>query len=281
MKERAMESIFTYTDSRLFLKDYIHEKKLNSNGFSFKVIADRAGFKARDYILRVMNGSRNLSQSGVCMLSQALRFSEKEAEYFTNLVGFNQAKKPNEKDFFFNKISAIRKHGEAQKLRLDQFEYLSEWYYSALRSLLPVMDFKDDFAAIGKFLDPPLTPGQAKKAISLLLQLGLLEQSAMGKYTATVSSVSTGDEVASVALMRFHKQSIDLSRRALDYFQSHERDMSGVTMSLSREGFKKVKEEAQRFRKRIMEIAADDADEDGAFQLNLQLFPLSKRRTQR
>jgi len=58
MKERVMESIFTYTDYPAFLKDYIHEKKLNSNGFSFKVIADRAGFKARDYILRVMNGSR-------------------------------------------------------------------------------------------------------------------------------------------------------------------------------------------------------------------------------
>ena len=100
-----MESVFTYTDYRLFLKDYIHEKKLQNKGFSFKVIADRAGFKARDYILRVMNGSRNLSQSGVCMLSQAIRFSEKEAEYFTNLVGFNQAKKPSEKDFFFNKFS--------------------------------------------------------------------------------------------------------------------------------------------------------------------------------
>jgi len=55
-------------------------KKLNSNGFSFKVIADRAVFKARDYILRVMNGSRHL-QSGVCMLSQASVFLKKQTTY--------------------------------------------------------------------------------------------------------------------------------------------------------------------------------------------------------
>ena len=274
-----MDSIFTYIDYRLFLRDYIHEKKLNSNGFSFKVIADRAGFKARDYILRVMNGSRNLSQSGVCMLSQALRFSEKEAEYFTNLVGFNQAKKPSEKEFFFNKISAIRKYGQAQKLRNDQFEYLSEWYYVAIRSLLPVMDFKDDFAALAKFLDPPLTPGQAKKAVNLLLRLGLVQRTAQGNYTVPASSLSTGDEIASTALFQFHKQSIDLARRALDYFSASDRDISGVTMSLSGPGLKRVKEEVQRFRKRIMEIATEDKGEEGAFQLNIQLFPLSKRRT--
>ncbi len=275
-----MDSIFTYIDYRLFLKDYIREKKLQNKGFSFKVIADRAGFKARDYIFRVMNGTRNLSQSGVFMLSQALRFNEKETDYFANLVGFNQARKPSEKEFFFNKISAVRKYGQSQKLRNDQFEYLSEWYYGAIRSLLPVMDFKDDFAALAKFLDPPLTPGQVKKAVNLLLQLGLVQRSAQGKYTAPTSSLSTGDEVASMALFQFHKQSIDLARRALDYFPAHERDISGVTMSLSHGGFKRIKEEVQRFRKRIMEIAADDANEEGAFQLNIQLFPLSKRRAQ-
>ena len=278
MKERAMESIFTYTDYRLFLKDYIHEKKLNSNGFSFKVIADRAGFKARDYILRVMNGSRNLSQSGVCMLSQAISFSEKEADYFTNLVGFNQAKKPTEKEFFFNKISAIRKFGESQKLRQDQFEYLSEWYYSAIRSILPVMDFKDDFAALGKFLDPPLTPSQAKKAVNLLLQLGILQRLESGKYIVPILSLTTGDEVASTALFRFHRQSLKLSERAIDAFPSNERDISGVTMSLSNSGFEKIKEEVRLFRKRLMAISQADSGEERAFQVNVQLFPLSKRR---
>jgi uncharacterized protein (TIGR02147 family) len=273
-----MDSLFSYTDYRRFLTDYFHEKKSANKAFSLKILADRAGFKARDYLLRVMNGSRNLSQSGVCMLSQALGLSEKEADYFANLVGFNQAKTPKEKEFFYDKMSTTRKYGHHQKLRGDQFECLSEWYYCAIRSLLPVFDFKDDFAALARFLDPPISAAQAKKAVQLLERVGLLQHKAPGKYESAVPAMTTGDEVSSVALMRFHRQSLDLARRALELYPSHQRDVSGVTMSLSNAGYEKIRDEIRRFRKRVMDIASADCAEDAIFQLNLQLFPLSKRK---
>jgi uncharacterized protein (TIGR02147 family) len=273
-----MNSIFSYTDYRCFLKDYIAFKKSENKAFSFKILADRAGFKARDYILRVINNTRNLSQSGGFMLSRALRLSAKEADYFINLVGFNQAQIPSEKEFFFKKMSEICKYGLHQKLRQDQYEYFSEWYYSALRSLLPVIDFKDDYAEIGKFLDPPLTPNQTKKAMELLLKLGLLNRDQNGVYTVASAALTAGDEVQSVALSRFHKQSLDLAKRAVDCFRGPERDISGVTMSLSRDGFEKIKTEIQLLRKKVMLIAEQDTQEEGVFQLNMQLFPLSKRK---
>jgi len=273
-----MDSLFSYTDYRRFLRDYFNEKKLGNTAFSLKILADRAGFKARDYLLRVMNGSRNLSQSGVCMLSQALGLSEKEADYFANLVGFNQAKIPREKEFFYNKMSTTRKYGHHQRLRSDQFESLSEWYYCAIRSLLPVMDFKDDFAALARSLDPPISAAQAKKAVEVLLRLGLIQCKTPGKYESAVPAMTTGDEVSSVALMRFHRQSLDLARRALEVYPSSKRDVSGVTMSLSETGYEKVRDEIRRFRKRVMDIASADCAEDAIFQLNLQLFPLSKRK---
>jgi uncharacterized protein (TIGR02147 family) len=273
-----MDSIFSYTDYRTFLKDYFAKKKSENTGFSLKVLSDRAGFKARDYILRVMNNTRNLSQSGVFMLSKALRLSAKEADYFMNLVGFNQAQIPSEKDFFYKKMAEICKYGRHQQLRQDQYDYFSEWYYSALRSLLPVIDFNDDYGAIAKFLDPSLTPSQVKKAVDLLLRLGLLHRDPNGNYTVAASSLTAGDEVQSAALVRFHKQSLDLGARAIDRYRASERDVSGVTMSLSQNGFEKIKAEIQAFRKKAMLIAEQDADEEGVFQLNIQFFPLSKRK---
>jgi len=273
-----MESLYTYTDYRAYLKDYFAHKKAQNGGFSLKIIADRAGFKARDYFLRVTNGSRNLSQSGCFKLSEALQLSEKETEYFINLVAFNQAETPREKEFFYLKMAEICKHGKEQKIRQDQFEYFSEWYYSALRSILPVIDFKDDYAAIGKFLSPQLSAAQVEKAIRFLLDLGLLERDDNGKYRVAVSQLTAGDAVKSVAMMRFHKQSLDLARRALESYTSEERDVTGVTMSLSKKGFDKIREEISLFRKKVMSIAEQDNSEEGAFQLNLQLFPLSKRR---
>jgi uncharacterized protein (TIGR02147 family) len=273
-----MNSIFSYTDYRAFLKDYFFHKKAENKNFSLRVISDRAGFRARDYILRVMNNTRNLSQSGVFMLSRALRLSTKESDYFLNLVGFNQSKIPSEKEFFYKKMSDICKYGVHQKLRQDQYDFFSQWYYSALRSLLPVMDFKDDFDEIAQFLDPPLTPGQAKKAVDLLVHLGLLNRDRSGGYSVSTPALTAGDEVKSMALLQFHRQSLDLAKRAVERYPAEERDISGVTMSLSQAGFEKLKAEIRDFRKRVMLIAEQDSNEVGAFQLNLQLYPLSKRK---
>ena len=273
-----MESIYSYTDYRTYLKDYFSFKKAQKSSFSLKILADRAGFKARDYILRVMNGTRNLSQTGSFKLSEALQLSEKQSEYFINLVAFNQAETPREKEYFYLKLAQICRHGKQQKIRHEQYEYFSEWYYSALRSLLPVIDFNDDYAAIGRFLTPRLSAAQVEKAIRFLLDLGLLERDENGTYRVASSQLSAGDAVQSVAIMRFHKQSLDLARRALENVPAENRDVSGVTMSLSRKGFEKIREEAALFRKKVMAIAEQDRNEEGAYQLNIQLFPLSKRR---
>ena len=123
-----MDSLYSYTDYRAYLRDYFAHKKAQNNGFSLKVIADRAGFKARDYILRVMNGTRNLSQSGCFKLSEALKLSEKETNYFIILVAFNQAETPREKEFFYLKMAEVCKHGKQQKLRQDQFEYFEKYF---------------------------------------------------------------------------------------------------------------------------------------------------------
>lgn len=273
-----MESLFAYTDYRAYLKDYFAHKKAQNSNFSLKIIADRAGFKARDYFWRVMNGTRNLSQSGCFKLSEAVQLSEKETEYFINLVSFNQAETPREKEFFYLKMSDICKHGKQQKLRNDQFEYFSEWYYSALRSLLPVVNFNNDYTAIGKFLSPPLSAAQVEKAITFLLDLKLLERDDSGNYRVAASQLSAGEEVTSVATMRFHKQTLDLARQALETSPCDERDITGVTMSLSRQGFEKIRDEIAALRKKVMSIAEQDCNEDQVFQLNLHLFRLSKRK---
>ncbi len=273
-----MNSIYSYTDYRTFLRDYFAEKKKNNKSFSLKILADQAGFKARDYILRVMNGTRNLSQSGCYKLSRALRLSDRETGYFINLVAFNQAQTPCEKEFFFLRMAEVCRHGKQQKLRREQFEYFSEWYYSALRSILPVMDFGDDYGAIGRFLSPNLSASQVEKAIDFLLAAGLLEKKGIGKYDVRASQLIAGEAVHSVAMIKFHRQALNLAQRALDIYNADERDFTGVTMSLSRQGFEKIREEIATFRKKVMEIAEHDHNENGVFQLNIQLFPLSKRK---
>ena len=273
-----MDHIYSYTDYRQFIRDYYERKRSEKKGFSLRVLSDKAGFKARDYLLRVMNGQRNLSKSGIYMLSKALHLSEKESDYFETLVAFNQAPNPAEKEHFFSRLRTLVPESRIDRLREDQFEYFSQWYHCVIRSLLPVMDFKDDFEKIGKFLNPQITSGQAKKSVHLLLRLGLLNRHPDGTYGVSNIAISTGDEVKSVALTQFHKNMIDLGKRAVDICVSDRRDTSGVTMSLSEKGIKKIKTAASEFRKQCMNIAAQDSNEDGVYQVSVNFFPLSKQR---
>lgn len=273
-----MDTLFAYTDYRLYLRDWFEEKKLSNKHFSLRMLAERSGFKARDYLLRVMRGDRNLSLDGAEKLSAFFRFSEKQAEYFKSLVQFNQAPNTLEKERSWKRLSEIQKYGAHQKLRHDQFEYYSSWYHSALRSLLPVMDCRDDWDEVARMLDPPITAKQARDSVVLLLKLGLLQREGKGRYTVAQPALSSGDEVASLALAGFHKSTMDLAKRSIDRHPATCRDVSGVTMSISRGGFDRIKSEIRAFRKKIMAIASEDSQEDMVYQLNLHLIPLTKRR---
>ncbi len=223
-----------------------------------------------------MNGSRNLSQSGVFKLCRGLRLSNKEADYLERLVAFNQAKSHGEKEHYYQQMSEIREYGKHQKIRKEQFEYFSQWYHAAIRSILPLNTFHNDYAALGKYLDPPISARQARQSVELLIRLGLVEKDEEGNYRVSTSSLTTGDEVKSLAISVFHKNILDLSKRSIDKHVSEQRDISGITMSVSDAGFRKIKSEIQAFRKKIMSIAESDKKEDRICQLSIQYFPLSK-----
>ena len=278
-----MESIFTYTEYRRYLADFFADRKRLNRHFSLRMLAERSGFKARDYLMRVMRGDRNLSLEGANKLSEFFRFSEKQSEYFRLLVQFNQAPTTSEKERCFLRMSEIRKYGAHQRLRQDQFEYLTAWYHSALRSLLPVLDAKalgsgsEEWERLGKLLDPAITGKQARDSVDLLLRLGLLQKDAKGKYAVAEAALSTGDEVASLGVAAFHRATMDLAKRSIDRHPPAARDVSGVTMSISQDGFRRIKTELRAFRKKIQAIASADTGEDMVYQLNLHLIPLTRR----
>lgn len=279
-----MEPLFAYTDYRRFLADWFALKKRANARFSLRVLAERSGFKARDYLMRVMRGERNLSPQGVLKLSEFFRFSEKQAEYFSALVRFNQARTQADKERLYARLSEIRKYGAHQRLRQDQFEYLTAWYHSALRSLLPVLEpdplteGREDWERLGKLLDPPLTAKQARDSVELLLRLGLLVRDARGRYAVQEPALTTGDEVAALGVAAFHRATMELAKRSIDKHPPPSRDISGVTMSISQDGFRRIKAELRAFRKRIQAIASADSGEDMVYQLNLHLFPLTRTR---
>jgi len=272
-----METVFKYNNYRQFLRDYYAEKKRTTGYFTHRYFAQIAGFSSPVFIKLVIDGKANLGKKSIEQICRAMNLSASESSYFENLVWFNQVKSSDKKHHFLQNLRALNEQYEVEVLDTEKYDFYSKWYHSVLREIAPNTNLKDDFAALGELLIPALKKRETKKALKLLQQLQLLQKQEDGSYKQVKKIVSTGSEVESLAIRDLHIQMARLALYALETISKEERDISGLTMGVSRKTVSSIKEEVKNFRERIMRIIAEDENPvDQVYRLNLQFFPLSR-----
>jgi uncharacterized protein (TIGR02147 family) len=280
-----MVSVFDYSDFIQYLKEAYRFKKHSDRGYSFQQFANDAGYPDKSCVHAVIAGRRKLPREGVVKIAQALKLSESETDSFDNLVSFNQAKSQREKTYYFNKLIKIKKRGpgatvlsEAQVVRKDHFEFFSKWYHVAIRAIIGYIKFKGDYQDLAKRLSPPVTPKEAKKSVQLLTKLGLIKKKSNGVYVVTEPNITTGkdDNIRKLGLANFHMDCTDLAKRAIDIIHRDERNITGLTVGISKYSYERICQEIQEFQARISQIAINDKDADRVYQINFHVFPMSE-----
>lgn len=271
-----MPNIYDYVDYRSFLKDFYKEQKSSIKAFSFKYIANKAGFKSKSFVKLVIDGKKNLTEDSINKLNTVLKLNDKAFSYFCDLVAFNQSPSVLHRNFYFEKIMQYNKRNAARKVISKQYEIYSRWYFNAIRELVTIMDFKEDYEMLGKMLKPSISERKAREAVDLLVKLGIIEKKE-GKYIQCDPIITTGDEVRSLAVTNFHIENLAIAAKSIETVCSSHRDISCIVTGLSDEGFKLVKEEVQKFRKKILDIAALQTDVSYVYHLNFQILPVSER----
>ena len=71
----------------------------------------------------------------------------------------------------------------------------------------------------------------------------------------------------------------DLERalKAIEEFPAGERDIQTLTIGISNQGYRLIKQEMQEFIGRVVRIADDDKNSDRVYNVNVHLFPMSVR----
>jgi uncharacterized protein (TIGR02147 family) len=266
--------IFEYQDFRQFFQDRYEIRKLENPAFSLRYIAAKTGMDAGT-LSRVMKGQRKLDSRFAGRLGQALGLIGDEKEYFENLVLFSQAKSQTEKNHFYEKLLKLM-GSKVRTLEERQYEYYRNWYHVALRELLNTYEFKGDYPELARQLRPAIRPQEARKAVQLLEESGLVEKDAEGRYTLTEALISSGHAISSMLADNFHTAMGEIALRAIQEMDRGDRSFSALTLSLSAEGFQSVDAALGRFRRTVMEIAKRDAHVNGVYQMNFQMFPLSR-----
>ncbi len=266
-------SIYEYLDYQVLLQDRYQARKKRSAAFSHRYIAAKSGMTSAQ-VTRVLNGKRKLNPRHAKPLAKAFGLNEEEREFFETLVLFGVAKTHAEKSHFLEKIIRIR-NTLIKTLGKEQYDYFTDWYYTGVREVLNFFPFDGNFAKLAAGLRPSIKPQQAKQAVQVLLQRGLVERTAEGGYRLVDQVVSSGSHIPAAIMSNLHLTMGELALRALAEINPSERNFSFVTLSLSQRSLETIYAKLRRFRKEVLEVARQDPEVDRVVQMNFQIFPLS------
>jgi uncharacterized protein (TIGR02147 family) len=273
-----MANIFEYQDYRLYLKDYYSEQKASKRNFSYRSFSEKANINAPSFLFYVISGKRNLTQSTILKISQAIEHSRDEADYFELLVLFNQAVSITEKTHYYSKLVEIRKPLDISIVDKDRYEYYSNWYNAVIREVVTFFDFEGDFNRLGSFLVPPINAKQAKESIRLLERLGFIERDSNGLYHQTQNILQTKvGSIDAFVIERFQIDMLQVAIKAYENIPVSYRMTTSTTFSISKETFDLFKMRIRELQYQLMEMARIDSKPESVYQLTMNIFPISKR----
>jgi len=267
-----------YSDYRQFLKDFYADRKKRSPSFSYRQFCQKAGVRSPSLLREVSEGRRNLTETTIQQFIKGLGLTETDAKFFTALVQYNQAQDPTTRQQWLESMRGLCKRVQARFVPLEDHEYYARWYIPVVRELACRITWKRDYKKLARAVRPAITADQAHQAVDLLERMGFLEQHE-GSWIQPDPALTTGQEVDSRFVRAGNLQFAELGARSIEDVPPSQRDVSTIVVGISRDGFRRIKEEIKLFKQRVARIAEDDAGADAVFGINVQLVPHSQEDT--
>jgi uncharacterized protein (TIGR02147 family) len=276
MKAISLPTVFSYSDFRLYLADYQLARQKVESTFTKSIICKHLGLpNSRSYFSDVINGKK-VTPAFVERFLRVLTLPKEDAQFFRVLVKFNQSEDPDERELYLEQLVSLNRTPKTV-LDKDAYTYFSKWYNTAIRAILDVIDFSDNYQTIVEHIVPSITAKQAKEAIILLKKLSLIHLNEHGFWKPSHKAVTTSDYIHDALILKYQDQCLSLARKAVVSESKAPRQIFSNTLSVSEAGYKRIEKFLYKFRAEARSVAhKDDIPADRVYQLNVQLFPMSK-----
>ena len=271
-----MKDVLEYASYRQYIADYYADRKAKS-AFTWPEFAQAAGFSSPVYLKYVSEGRFNLSDAAVERVAKAMHLADYEQEYFAEMVKFDHAKKDADKKAIFKKMLSIAEAHKTKILEGDAFRFFEDWKNPVIRELAPSMPGAKPLA-LAHACRPEITAAEVSETLKFLLKAGLLKKDEIGNYIQTEKSVTTGNmDATPVAVRGMHRQMGQFALDAIEGVAQDKRHFSGITLGITHDAYEEIVQEIAECRKRIIAIATKNAATDEVYRLNIQLFPMTNK----
>ncbi len=273
--------ISDYENFRVYLKDWYLWMKETRAGFSYRTFSRWAGFKSPNQLQLIINGKRNITPATMTIFTKILKLKRREKKYFELLVNMNQADTPEAKaNYVLEMANYFKKY--KNNLKQNQYEYLTKWYYPVIREMVTTKWFRNERRAIAGRIGHNVSPPHVDEAIDKLVELGLLSRDQSGNLKQSEAVISTGPETQAAASYFYHDQMMRLAMDALSTQMPDKRNFSAITFACRQEDVPEITQMLNDCRKQILSYleGRGKIEDDHVYQLNLQLFRVTREKRQ-
>ena len=270
-----MKPITTYTDYRKVIQDFYDEKK-RSSAFTWRDFAKSAGFSSPVFLKYVCEGKKNISRASAAAVAAAMGLVGFDSAYFQAMIAYGTAKDDETKKNAFEEMCAMAREHKTRILGDNEFDYYKSWKNSVIRELAPAMPGAKP-SEMAKACKQLISTDDVIETLSFLQKMGLLEKDYNDTYRQTDKAISINTtDALPVAARNLQRQMGTFALDAISLPLS-ERDMSGITMGITRKCYDRIVKALDDFRQQIADIVSEDGETEQIYRLNLQFFPLTER----
>ena len=276
-----MKSVFEYINYRECTRDFYEEQKARK-ALSWASFAESAGIKSPVFLQYVCEGKKNLGERTAPQVADAMGLAGFESTFFCKLVALDNAKSESDKKEILESIAELARVHKVKPITAEEYQFFKSWKNSLIRELAPCMDGANP-KEISRATRYRVKTGEVREILEFLQEAGYLTQDAQGNYRQADRSLRMGSEARNSASKTVQKaiahdlqvQMAELAVDALKNDPAQGRNITGLTLGITREAYGQIVEELAECRRRIVAIATESARTEEVYRLNMQLFPLS------
>ena len=235
--------IYQYWDYRPFLAAWFMHQKTVKPAFSHRFFCRKAGFKSSSALKLIIDGKRNLSRDSLDRVAVALGFNPAAATFFAALVRYSQSSDTREKARWQAELMKQRQRHEMHIHELDiaKYRFYSEWYHTVIREMAELPDAKPDPVWFAENIYPKISVQKVRESLNVLFSLGLIVKEKSGRFRVKEQAITTPEEVRSEWVAGFNREMIKLAVEASIKLPRKDREISGLTLRISRSCFEEIK----------------------------------------
>ena len=262
-----MPELLDYLEYREYLKDWFVETKKDNPFTSYRYLGQKTGVDPA-WLVRVFQKEGHLNETTLPAFIRVCGLDDRRAEYFKTLYRFNKTKAKQALSELYYKLMELRSL-ETRVLSQPELSYFGSWACAALRALIGLSKDTSDITKLASSLNPPISQDEARVALGILKQLGLVVHDGKGGWNITDQIISTGGEVKSQAVRNFHRRTMELAQESLDRHKPEERDISSVVFTADETDLPEIRHRIEEFRRGLLQFARKSERADRDYALNI------------